>query len=437
MNKQLALTLYSILWWPVALIAFVRLFIKSLKQPGYRHRIKERIGFWPTVPTGSFWVHAVSVGEVIASKELIEQWLNKNPNMPVLITTMTPTGSDTVKQLFAGRVFHAYLPWDLSNIQRRLVRKLKPTSLTIMETELWPNLIHACHAELVPVIVANARLSERSFRGYQRFSSITVPMLSKISGIAAQHEPDGNRFAKLGVKPEHLKVTGSIKFDIERDAQLDNNIQQWKTTLAGRPTWIAASTHPGEDEQVLAAHKEIVSKIPNALLLLVPRHIERADKIANLIRQQGFEYSQRSTDVNITDSSQVFLVNTLGELMLFYGIADAAFIGNSLNNGGGHNPIEPAALSIPVITGNSYVNFQTIFDAMRHDNAVVVIDSPEALAQRVTGLFKSKDLRDTLGQKAFEFYQQQQGALKRLVQWIELLTHANTPKQQHRKETNS
>lgn len=330
MNKQLALTLYSLLWWPVALIAFVRLLVKSLKQPGYRHRIKERIGIWPTVPTGSFWVHAVSVGEVIASKELIEQWLSKNPNMPVLITTMTPTGSDTVKQLFEGRVFHAYLPWDLKSIQRRLVRKLKPTSLTIMETELWPNLIHACHAKRVPVIVANARLSERSYRGYQRFSSLTLPMLSAISGIAAQHEPDGERFAKLGVAPERLKVTGSIKFDIARDEQLDRNIRLWKSAITGRPTWIAASTHPGEDEQVLAAHKEILAKIPNALLLLVPRHIERADKIVSLINQQGFEYSRRSTDTDITANSQVFLVDTLGELMLFYGISDAAFIGNSL-----------------------------------------------------------------------------------------------------------
>jgi 3-deoxy-D-manno-octulosonic-acid transferase len=435
MNKQLALTLYSLLWWPVALIAFVRLLVKSLKQPGYRHRIKERIGVWPTVPTGSFWVHAVSVGEVIASKELIEQWLSKNPNMPVLITTMTPTGSDTVQQLFSGRVFHAYLPWDLKSIQRRLVRKLKPTSLTIMETELWPNLIHACHAERVPVIVANARLSERSYRGYQRFSSLTLPMLSAISGIAAQHEPDGERFAKLGVAPERLKVTGSIKFDIARDEQLDRNIRLWKTAIAGRPTWIAASTHPGEDEQVLAAHKKILAKIPNALLLLVPRHIERADKIVNLINQQGFEYSRRSTDINITANSQVFLVDTLGELMLFYGISVAAFIGNSLNNGGGHNPIEPASLSVPVISGNSYVNFQTIFDAMHHDNAVIIIDSVEALTQRITGLLKSKDLRDTYGQKAFEFYQHQQGALKRLIKWIEQIALISTSRQQH-KETN-
>ncbi|MBU2864120.1 lipid IV(A) 3-deoxy-D-manno-octulosonic acid transferase [Reinekea forsetii] len=435
MHPKLALFLYSMLWWPVATLALIRLYLKSLKQPSYRKRIKERFGVWPSMPTGSFWVHAVSVGEVIACKELVEQWMLKHPNTPVLITTMTPTGSDTVKKLFAGRVFHAYLPWDFQSTQRRLVQQLKPCSLTIMETELWPNLIHACYAEQVPVIVANARLSERSFRGYRRFSALTQPMLQRISGIAAQHAPDAERFARLGVHSKCLQVTGSIKFDIAPNDALQADIKRWKQSLNGRPTWTAASTHPGEEAILLEVHQHIVKQIPNALLLLVPRHIERSDKISELIRQQGFQFSKRSVDTHCSDRDSVFLVDTLGELMLFYGIADAAFIGNSLNNGGGHNPIEPASLAVPVISGNSYVNFQTIFDAMKLDNAAIIVDTPEQLTQRILGLFKSRDLRDTFGQKAFQFYQQQQGALGRLITWVEVLTRTKKLSVKQPKET--
>jgi 3-deoxy-D-manno-octulosonic-acid transferase len=297
-----------------------------------------------------------------------------------------------------------------------------------METELWPNLIHACRTYNVPVIIANARLSERSYRGYQRFSALTVPMLKAVTAIAAQHKPDGERFLKLGVKKQNLNVTGSIKFDIQHPVELKAQIERWKQTIQSRPTWIAASTHPGEEEIILSAHQQVLTHTPNALLILVPRHIERADKISELIQRQSLSFSRRTQTQHISLDKQVFLVDTLGELMLFYGLSDIAFIGNSLNQGGGHNPIEPASFAKPIITGDRYVNFKTIFDAMKHQQAVIVVDSEQALTERLLELLSSTSLCANYGQNAVDFYKQQQGALERLFQWIETLTLPNISK---------
>ena len=419
MKQRLALFGYSLLWWLLTPLVLIRLWLKGRKQPGYRRRWRERFGFWPLYPNQCFWVHAVSVGETIAAKGLIEGWLNDHPDMPILVTSMTPTGSETVKKLFGERVHHAYLPWDLARVQQRLVRRLQPKLLVIMETELWPNLIHACHSQQVPVMVANARLSEKSKRGYQKLSALTYPMLNNLTAIAAQHTPDAQRFAALGVDEHKIQITGSIKFDIELDAKHSQAAKALLRDIGKRPIWIAASTHEGEEEKILAVHAKLKIKLPNALLILVPRHPERADRIAGNLYKQHFGFARRSLDETPTESQSVFLIDTLGEMMVFFELAQAAFIGNTLNNGGGHNPIEPAALATPVLMGPSFFNFQSIVEAMRSEQAVIIVSDEEELRNRLLGILQSKDLRDTYGQRAYLFFQQQQGALKRLTTWIE------------------
>ena len=419
MKERFTLFGYSALWWFITPIILLRLWLKGRQQPGYRRRWRERFGFWPKVPKQCLWVHAVSVGETMAARTLIETWMKVHPEIPVLITSTTATGSQTVHRLFEGRVHHAYLPWDYWSVMRRLLKQLQPRLLLIMETELWPNLIRACRTQQVPVLIANARLSEKSQRGYARISALSKPMLANVSAIAAQYTPDADRFVQLGVDERKIQVTGSVKFDIAVDTQTENKAKRLRAEIGRRPIWIAACTHESEEEQVLRAHSKIKIKLPDALLILVPRHPERADRIAGLLYKQHFNFVRRShSEIPLTEHS-VFLVDTLGELMTFYSLAHAAFIGNTLNSGGGHNPIEPAAVAKPVLLGPSYFNFQSIVEAMRNEQAIVIINDDDELKNRMLGLLQSKDLRDTYGQRAYLFYQQQQGALKRLLTWIE------------------
>ncbi|WP_320825159.1 lipid IV(A) 3-deoxy-D-manno-octulosonic acid transferase [Reinekea sp.] len=426
MKTRLALTAYSLIWRLLLPLVLLRLWLKGRRQPDYRLRWAERMGHWPLYPQGCLWIHAVSVGETIAAKGLVEQWQKRHPDIPILLTSMTPTGSAAVRKLFGTTVHHAYLPWDLPGLQGKLVERLQPRLLVIMETELWPNLIHACRRAEVPILLANARLSEKSQRGYQRVSALSRPMLKSLTGIAAQHTPDADRFVALGVDERKLQVTGSIKFDTKLDARASLLSKQLLKKIGTRPIWIAASTHDGEEELLLRAHSKLKVKLPDALLILVPRHPERADRIGGLLYKQHFQFARRSLDQVPTPEQSVFLVDTLGELMTFYGLAQAAYVGNSLTGGGGQNPIEPASLAIPVLMGPGYTNFLTIVEAMRAEQAVVIVESVDELRDRLLGLLQSKDLRDTYGQRAYLFYQHQQGALKRLLTWIENLINLHS-----------
>ncbi|WP_108126133.1 lipid IV(A) 3-deoxy-D-manno-octulosonic acid transferase [Saccharospirillum mangrovi] len=411
--------LYSLIFYLITPLLLVRVWLRGRTLPGYRRRIAERFGHWPDMPTGALWVHSVSVGETIAAKPLIDRWLERHPDMPVLVTTMTPTGSDTVKAQFGDSVHHAYLPWDLPHVQRRLLKRLQPRALVIIETELWPNLLHACQVAKVPVLLANGRLSQRSLRGYQRLHRLIGPMVKNLSGVAAQYAPDAERFGQLGIATERIEVTGSIKFDLPLTPELHSQIDTYRQQLSGRPVWVAASTHAGEDEIFLAVHRTIRAKLPDALLILVPRHPDRFDNVADLLDRDCWRYSRRSRTPKPRKNDAVFLGDTLGELLLFYGVAHVSVVGNTFNGGGGHNPIEPAALAKPILIGPSFFNFQSIVDAMLGEHCLVKVSGNEELTQRLLGLLQSQDLRDTYGQRAYLFFQQQQGALRRLESWIE------------------
>ncbi|WP_051207990.1 lipid IV(A) 3-deoxy-D-manno-octulosonic acid transferase [Saccharospirillum impatiens] len=411
--------LFTALLYCLTPALLVRLWLRGRTLPGYRQRWSERFGHWPAMPEGALWLHSVSVGETIAARPFVERWLSRHPDIPVIITTMTPTGSETVQALFGDKVHHAYLPWDFPHVYRRLIPRLKPRALVIMETELWPNLIGACDRHKVPVFLVNGRLSERSARGYHRLRALTRPMLQQLTGIAAQHWPDAERFQALGVPPKNIEVTGSIKFDLSISNTLTGDIAAFSRGIRDRPVWVAASTHDGEEADLLEVHRRITTVLPNALMILVPRHPDRFETVASIVDTSGLPYSRRSQRSQPRDQDKVYLADSLGELMVFFGAAQVAVMGNTFNGGGGHNPIEPAALGKPVLVGPSYTNFQSIISAMQKDQGIIVTDSLEALEKRLLGLLKSRDLRDTFGQRAYVFYQHQQGALQRMELWLD------------------
>ncbi|MEW5838909.1 MAG: lipid IV(A) 3-deoxy-D-manno-octulosonic acid transferase [Pseudomonadota bacterium] len=383
--------LYSAALSLLAPLAFARLWWKGRDNPDYRLRWGERLGFIPAFPVKPrLWVHAVSVGEVIAATPLIRAWQARHPDWAILVTTTTPTGSAQLRRGFGESVEHVYLPFDLPGAVRRFYARSRPTRGVIMETELWPNLFAEARKNGIPLILANARLSEKSMRGYARLRGLVAETLACLHLIAARDAQDVARFVALGAAQEKTEAFGNLKFDLEIAPETRERGAKWREMFGKeRKVWIAASTHPGEEEMVLAAHREIAALHPDALLLLAPRHPERADAVERLIQAQGFAYARRSTlDVGATsphlpESTAVLLIDTLGELMDFYAASDVAFVGGSLVERGGHNPLEPLALGLPVISGESVFNFTEIYAAMQAEGLVGLVQDASGLAEAV------------------------------------------------------
>ncbi|MCO8162683.1 lipid IV(A) 3-deoxy-D-manno-octulosonic acid transferase [Pseudomonas sp. 21LCFQ010] len=419
-------TLYTLLFHLGLPLVALRLFLRSRKAPAYARRIKERFAFGlPPMRQGGIWVHAVSVGESIAAAPMVRALLKAYPQQTITLTCMTPTGSERIQALFANepRIQHCYLPYDLPWAAGRFLDHVRPRLGIIMETELWPNHIHQCARRGIPVVLANARLSERSARGYARFAGLTRPMLAEMNGFAVQTEAEAQRFRDLGARPECVTVTGSIKFDLTIDPQLPVQAahlrEQWQATA--RPVWIAASTHAGEDESILAAHRQLLASHPQALLILVPRHPERFDSVHELCRQQGFDTVRRSSGQPVTATTTVLLGDTMGELLFLYALADCAFVGGSLVPNGGHNLLEPAALGKPVLSGPHLFNFLEIAAMLRTAGALQQASDPTALAKAVQHLFEQPDQSRRMAEAGLQVMKANQGALQRLLALIDRL----------------
>lgn len=419
-------TLYTLLFHLGLPLVALRLFLRGRKAPAYRQRIAERFAFGlPPLQPGGIWVHAVSVGESIAAAPMIRALLERYPQLPITVTCMTPTGSERIKAMFAGepRIQHCYLPYDLPWAAARFLDRAKPRLAVIMETELWPNHIHQCHKRGVPVVLANARLSERSARGYARFHKLTAPMLAELSWLAVQTEAEAERFRQLGARPECVQVTGSIKFDLKIDEQLLPRAQalreQWGA--GQRPVWIAASTHDGEDALILDAHRQLLEVHADALLILVPRHPERFDAVYGLCREQ-FATVRRSSGASVDGQTRVLLGDTMGELLFLYALADIAFVGGSLVPTGGHNPLEPAALALPVIMGPHVFNFLEISAMLREAGALQDVDDAEGLAAAVRRLVELPQDARKMGEAGVAVMRANQGALQRLLDGLGALT---------------
>ena len=311
-----------------------RLWWRGRKAPARRKDWSHRLGYVPRLQGTVIWVHAVSVGETIAAGPMVNRLLQSNPNATILMTATTDTGLAQAKKMFGERVAYAYAPYDTPGAIRRFLRRVNPRILVILETEIWPNMIDQCHRFEVPVFLINARLSERSAQGYERVRGLAAPIMKKITWIAAQAEKDAQRFRRIGVAPESVEVTGSVKFDVDISEATRAAALRCRQSLGKRPIWVAGSTHSGEDVQLLEAHRIVLEQHPEALLIIVPRHPERFDSVAQLVADNGFKLARRSLEQS-AEGAQVYLGDTMGELMMLYGAGDIAFVGGSLVERGG------------------------------------------------------------------------------------------------------
>ena len=415
--------IYSAIFYLLTPIILLRLLYRGLKAPAYKKRWAERFGFpvYAESTADFIWLHAVSVGETLAAVPLVKTLQQNYPQHRLMVTCMTPTGSERIKAAFGDSVDHSYMPYDTPDSVARFLNRLKPKMLIIMETELWPNTIAACQSRDIPVILANGRLSARSATAYQRISSLVQPMLSGISAVAAQHKDDGDRFIRLGLPPSALEVTGNIKFDLS----LDQDVQDRATVLSeqwhcgnNRPVFLAASTHRGEDEIILQAFGQIKQQVDNALLVLVPRHPERFNQVGELCISAGFTLARRSAGDKV-EAADVLLGDTMGELMVFFGACDVAFVGGSLVATGGHNMIEPAAWGVPVLSGPHLFNFTEASQLLLAADGMLVCNDAAELAEQCISLMGNKGRRQEMGNAARLVAEANRGALDKLMSVID------------------
>ncbi len=407
--------IYSLIFYLIIPFVLLRLLWRGVRSPAYWQRWAERFSFGPALPVQqSLWIHAVSMGEVQAAVPLIRALRTRFQT--ILVTTMTPTGSQRVREVFGDSVCHLYLPYDLPGTMARFLARVQPRLLIIMETELWPNLLYACQQRGIPVILANARLSANSAAGYQRIAGLTRQMLSNVTVVAAQTQVDAGRFIELGAAPSKVHATGSIKFDSRLPANFSEKAaelrQQWGIN---RPVWIAASTHEGEEKAVLEAFSQLKEAFQDLLLVLVPRHPERFNRVAALCK--GFVVARRS-EGNINTDIEIYLGDTMGDLPLLYAACDVAFVGGTLVPIGGHNLLEPAAVSLPVIMGPHVFECAEICRQLLEAQAARQVNNGAELAEAVKLYLGDAKLKKETGENGRLFVEKNRGALERLLTLI-------------------
>lgn len=416
---------YSFLLYLSVPFILLRLLWRSFSYKAYRQRIAERFGFYNCSFEKCIWIHTVSVGEIIAATPFIQALRKKYPpNTHFLVTTMTPAGAARVEKIFGQRVQHVYIPYDLPDAVKRFLKTMQPKIAIMFETELWPNILAACEKNKIPVCLLNARLSAQSARGYHRIAKLSRAMIKVFSLIAAVGDKDAERFLSLGAQEEHVKVTGNIKFDLTippTDKRLRRVLGQ------ERFIWIAASTHEGEEEIMIAAHQLLREKNPHSLLILVPRHPDRFEHVAKLCsaafkntkRHSHINHNNQSTSQTLLPDVAIYLGDTMGELMSFYDAADVAFVGGSLMaNGGGHNMIEPAALGKPILMGPQVLNFSRESELFSAGNALHFVNDAHTLAENLMLLMQNHHQRTEMGKRARAIVDENRGALAKQLQYI-------------------
>ncbi|MEM7501341.1 MAG: lipid IV(A) 3-deoxy-D-manno-octulosonic acid transferase [Pseudomonadota bacterium] len=411
-------TAYAILTYLMLPLYALYWVLRGLGNRTYWDRLGQRYGFgFPQLREGAVWVHAVSVGEVQAAAPLVRALQQRFPERDVLVTTMTPTGAERVRILFGDSVYHCYLPFETTYAVQNFFDAVKPALALVMETEIWPNLYHACGKRGIPLVLVSARISPKSVKRYRRLLPMFREALSHGILIAAQGETDAKRFLSLGAVPERTWIMGNIKFDFELPKELPANGAAFRDEVLGRPrpVWIAASTHDKEEELVLDAHREVLAEIPDALLVLVPRHPERFGTVAQLLKKRKFSFVSRTGGAGCNPETEVYLGDTMGELPVFYAASDVAFVGGTLVPIGGHNLLEPGALGLPVITGPHLFNTQDIADLFTDSGASIIVKDSSALATGVIDLLRDSAARESIGRKGRQIVDANRGALKRLL----------------------
>ena len=425
LGERLLLAAYSLTMSLLVPLTLVHLVWRGLGQRAYLRRWDERFALYPDPAlTSCLWLHAVSVGEINAAAPLLARLRALYPDLPVLVTTTTPTGSDRARALWQDSVRHLYLPYDTPGAVRHFLDQFGPRIAIVMETEIWPCLFVEIGRRGIPLLIINARLSERSLHGYEPIRRILRIALGAVSQVLAQTPTDLARFLRLGLNSGKGEVCGNLKYDLEVPAALVERMRDNRAQWGERPVWIAASTHQEEEDAVVAAHQRVLAAFPDALLLWAPRHPERFDDAIEAARSAGLRVSDRRRHGQPGTDTQCFVINTLGELMVFYAGADVAFVGGSLQAVGGHNLLEPAVLGVPAVVGPHTFNFHDITELLIGAGAVERIDSADTLADAVIGLFRDVDLRRRRGAAAQRRIESERGALERTVERIARLLPA-------------
>lgn len=404
---------YSALLYLLLPLLVLYLSFRGIKSPDYRRRWSERFGL-ASLSKSDLLIHSVSMGETLAAIPLIKAIQHAFPQLTITVTTTSPTGSAEVVKAFGDRVQHCYLPFDIAVCVQRFLKQVSPKNIIIMETELWPNLVHQAARLDIKLMLANARLSEKSAEKYKNKAKLTQPMLQSLNLIAAQSQQTAERFIELGVDPAKVIVTGSLKFDLtiskDKIEQAKTLRAQWQR--ADSPVWVAGSVHPGEFEAMLQAHRKLLLVRPDALLIMVPRHPEQFNAAASKITDSGFILSRRSLNEAVQPDTQVLLGDTMGELLTFYGAADQAFVGGTLIDNGGHNPLEPAALGLPVYVGPQHWDFSEITGLLKDAGALQVIDSADELAEALIVKFNNEDVYKAASTAGLKVVSANRGALQ-------------------------
>lgn len=410
--------LYTLLLYLAAPYVLARLVWCARRQPGYLEHVAERFGrYRPKAPLPLLWVHAVSVGETRAAEPLIRALRERFPRHGVLLTHMTPTGRATGEALFGEEVVRGYLPYDYPGAVARFLDHFRPQLGILMETELWPNLIRAARARGIPLYLANARLSEKSFAGYRRFPGLAREALANLTAVAAQTVEDARRLAALGAA--EVCVTGSVKFDVEPPAAQLELGRRWRRDYGeSRPVLLAASTRDGEEALLLEAFEAL--PVPGLLLVIVPRHPQRFEEVARLLESRAVRYQRRSHEAPIAPDTRVVLGDSLGEMFAYYAACDVAFVGGSLLGQGGQNLIEACAVGRPVLVGPSTYNFAEATERALEAGAAIRVADAAALAREAARLLGDPAAARRMGEAGLAFCAAHRGATARLLELIRL-----------------
>jgi 3-deoxy-D-manno-octulosonic-acid transferase len=409
--------IYTLLLYLSLPIAILKLIAKERKSPFRNAKLKNQLGFVTKTSSKVIWVHCVSVGEFNAARSLIDQLLDIYPEHRLAITTTTITGAEAVRNHYQDRVIHYFFPFDLPFIVGPFIKKINPVACILLETEIWPNLINNLNKKAIPVVLVNARLSERSFSKYQRFfSNLVQKTLNQLTLIASQNEHSSERFLSLGVSPNKVVTVGNLKFD-SNEKDNPNTTQSLQQMIGQRRVVVFASTREGEEKKIIKSYVNTKDKF-DALMIIIPRHPQRFDEVYNLIVDSGLDVKRRSDGLRCDENTQVLLGDSMGELLSYYSVCDIAFIGGSLIDTGGQNMLEAAAASKPILFGPSVFNFEQIAQLLLEKDAAIQVDDADDLMKTISSLLLDDPKRQKLGENAKNLLEKHRGAIDRLMKLI-------------------
>ncbi len=409
--------IYTLLLYLSLPIAILKLIAKERKSPFRNAKLKNQLGFVTKTSGKVIWVHCVSVGEFNAARPLIDQILDFYPEHKLAITTTTITGAEAVRNHYKDRVIHYFFPFDLPFIVGPFIKKINPVACILLETEIWPNLINNLNKKAIPVMLINARLSELSLNKYQKFSSKLVQKtINQLTLIGSQNDPSSERFLSLGALPDKVVTVGNLKFD-SNEKDNPNTTQSLQQMIGQRRVVVFASTREGEEKKIIKSYVNTKDKF-DALIIIIPRHPQRFDKVYNLIVDSDLGVKRRSDGLRCDENTQVLLGDSMGELLSYYSVCDIAFIGGSLIDSGGQNMLEAAAASKPILFGPSVFNFEQIAQLLLEKDAAIQVDDANDLMKTISSLLLDDPKRQKLGENAKNLIEKHRGAVDRLMKLI-------------------